>query len=523
MQRRAVVLEFVNLTGEAQLDPLGMRIAEELTEGLIGTGYVVVPAAQKLPDGGLSRADVVSELAASLSAGIVVSGEFLREGVGLRITCDVTDSATGLAAYTIEMISDSTEPGEALQEIHERVTGLMAMSFANLSGVLGKTEPHEQLWTLSEPPRYAAFQELEAGSEQFGFDYDRAREHFARALEIDPEFFRADLLAALSYSHQGRHEEANRVVESWVARRDELSEHDALWLAWQQAGLAGREADQLRQMQLVTELNPRDHMARYLMGYHALRVNRPALAVELLEQQPKASHDLAWRLNVLAEAHHLLGNYEQETEVSRLAYEQFSTPETLNGEARALGAMGNSEQIEAFLSRIDSDETSGPVGDLMLEIAFELRAHGHRAESLQIAERAASWYETNGSEIRRALIAAERWEEALGLYRTLAEERPDRPGYLGQVGTLAARTGDEKVARDILARLEQTKRPYSFGAETYWRARIHALLDDREQAVALLRQSFDEGQAFGIYSHQDIDLETLRGYAPFEDLMQPQG
>jgi tetratricopeptide (TPR) repeat protein len=158
----------------------------------------------------------------------------------------------------------------------------------------------------------------------------------------------------------------------------------------------------------------------------------------------------------------------------------------------------------------------------MLEIAFELRAHGHRAESLQIAERAASWYETNGSEIRRALIAAERWKEALGLYRRLAEERPDRPGYLAQVGTLAARTGDEKVARDILARLEQMKRPYSFGAETYWRAGIHALLDENEQAVALLRQSFDEGQAFGIYSHQNVDLETLRGYAPFEDLMKPQ-
>ena len=159
IQRMAVVLEFVNRTGEAQLDSLGMQMAEELTEGLLGTGYVVVPSVESLPpsDGKLVRADAVSELAARKSAGIVISGEFRREDAGLRIICDVTDSATGSAAYSIEMLSDSTEPGEALQEIRERVTGLMAMSFANLNGVLGKAEPHERLWTLTEPPRYSAF------------------------------------------------------------------------------------------------------------------------------------------------------------------------------------------------------------------------------------------------------------------------------------------------------------------------------------------------------------------------------
>lgn len=41
-------------------------------------------------------------------------------------------------------------------------------------------------------------------------------------------------------------------------------------------------------------------------------------------------------------------------------------------------------------------------------------------------------------------------------------------------------------------------RPYLFGSNTAWRARIAAVLEDRDQAVALLRQAYREGQSFGL-------------------------
>jgi hypothetical protein len=55
------------------------------------------------------------------------------------------------------------------------------------------------------------------------------------------------------------------------------------------------------------------------------------------------------------------------------------------------------------------------------------------------------------------------------------------------------------------------------------RAEIAALLGDREQAVTLLYQSFDQGQPYGTDLHLDIDFESLHHYAPFQELIRPKG
>jgi hypothetical protein len=59
-----------------------------------------------------------------------------------------------------------------------------------------------------------------------------------------------------------------------------------------------------------------------------------------------------------------------------------------------------------------------------------------------------------------------------------------------------------------------------------WRARIAALLGDRDEAMALLRQVMDgmtptSDQASWL--HRDIDFESLHDYPPFRELMRPKG
>jgi hypothetical protein len=57
------------------------------------------------------------------------------------------------------------------------------------------------------------------------------------------------------------------------------------------------------------------------------------------------------------------------------------------------------------------------------------------------------------------------------------------------------------------------------------RARIAALLGDREQAVALLRGAFAHGATFDLRLslHRDPAFASLRGYVPFEMLLAPAG
>jgi tetratricopeptide (TPR) repeat protein len=168
----------------------------------------------------------------------------------------------------------------------------------------------------------------------------------------------------------------------------------------------------------------------------------------------------------------------------------------------------------------------------MLEAAQELRAHGYLNEGQEIADRAADWYKNRTlddaesdiyrSDLAFALYIAEQWEKAKALFKELAEKNPDNVEYKGFLGRLAARGGDREGALKISEELQQIKRPYLFGYHTYCRACIASLLGEPEQAVELLREAFAQGYAHGVYLHRDIDLEALREYPPFQELLWPK-
>ena len=60
------------------------------------------------------------------------------------------------------------------------------------------------------------------------------------------------------------------------------------------------------------------------------------------------------------------------------------------------------------------------------------------------------------------------------------------------------------------------KRTDTRGMAAYDRARIAAILDDRDQAVSLLTQAFQEGLRGRFSVHLDPDFESLRRYAPYQ-------
>ena len=169
----------------------------------------------------------------------------------------------------------------------------------------------------------------------------------------------------------------------------------------------------------------------------------------------------------------------------------------------------------------------------MCEAAQELRAHRHLEAYKEVAARAVDWYRDRLSEkeatekerydLARALYIAEQWEECLALIEELASEKPDNIDYKGYLGTLAARKGDREEALRISTELKNIDRPYLFGNHTYWCACIASLLGEREQAVALLQNAFAQGLDYGVYLHREMDLEPLRNYKPFQELLKPKG
>ena len=180
-----------------------------------------------------------------------------------------------------------------------------------------------------------------------------------------------------------------------------------------------------------------------------------------------------------------------------------------------------------------------------LEAIRELRAHRHEAAARRLLATVLDDLETHQDTARAAvryvhgelLYEAGRWEEARTVFsRLIAEVSRDsqRIGFSidiasrSYLGTIAARLGNRALAGRISAELDALRGPYLFGRHTFGRARIAAVLGEREQAVRLLRTAFAQGHPYRYATvsherpHAHPDFATLRDYPPFQQLMEPK-
>jgi tetratricopeptide (TPR) repeat protein len=228
----------------------------------------------------------------------------------------------------------------------------------------------------------------------------------------------------------------------------------------------------------------------------------------------------------------------------------------MHTEVLSLAALG---QIKAVQSLLDEALALAPqplwtYGSVAANAALELRAHGHSEAARDLIQRAIEWYSNRLSEepgqsdlrygLARCSYWAERWGEARELFAGLLAEVPDSGApwrgigtasdfdYLGFLGVVAAREGHRNEALRISQRLEAIERPYLFGHPTLWRAKIAALLGERERAVGLLQAAISQGLmpvdlaqglGYAMLLHRDIDFESMRDYPPFRELLRPKG
>jgi predicted Zn-dependent protease len=171
-------------------------------------------------------------------------------------------------------------------------------------------------------------------------------------------------------------------------------------------------------------------------------------------------------------------------------------------------------------------------GWVMVEAGRELKLHGFRNESLELAGRAIKWLEARPSEgkktkgyrneLANASYIAEKCEDARTLYNGLLKDDPENLDYLAYCGSLAARRGDREEARRVSKQLEEMTNPYLFGKNTYGRARVASLLGEKEDAVRLLQEAISQGFYFDRL-FTELDLQPLYDFLPFRELMKPKG
>jgi tetratricopeptide (TPR) repeat protein/predicted Ser/Thr protein kinase/TolB-like protein len=531
---RVVVAVFENRTGDASADPLGKIAADWISEGLSRIESLQVVPSTTVFD--LSRGtsgataspprDPVQGLAAATGAGLVVSGAFHLEGTDLRVQARVTDASTGTLTAFEPTSSPREAPMAAIDAARQRVMGALAVRF----------DP-AQNWIpvdAGAAPTYEAYQEYLGGVDLVGVDDAGAIRRFERALELDSAFVAPRMAIIMRAS-----EPADRAAQVAVLelQRGRLNPAQRQWVTVARAAVAGRNEEALAAAREAVRLQPPSPASNYQLAFYAQAAGHAREAVLAL------SAPLDWRpvterpgarggfyFYNLAESLHLLGEHERELAEARRGCTIH--PDLLflrTCEGRALAALGRLDEIDRVVD--DGLAIAGNHAGMMFGVAVELRTHGHPDVARALALRAVTWHRDHpppkGDEDRRRVLGptlqvAEMWDEAQVLYEQAARELPDDLEYQATLGCLAARRGDRATAQKISDRLAHQDRPYLLGRHTLLRAGIAAHLGEKDRAVELLRTSLAQGIWYDIDLHDDLGLQPLHGYPPYEALVRPK-
>lgn len=539
-----LVVPFENLTGDPDLDSLGRHAADWITEGLHRAGIrKVLPILDELrllepvggppdPAHGLTG---IREVGRSMGAGALVTGSYSRITGTLEFRAQIVDVEEGELLGVIEPVHASRkEEADGLSLLRERVLGLVAaMLDTDWTGL--PTSPELGL----PPPTYAAYRAYSFGLEHYvRQEWVRAIPLFREALALDPEFRRPGFLAAACHLNLGEWDSVADLMASLRAMRGGLSPYESSSLAWYEANLAGDRLAAYEVSARGGRLFP-GTTAQFVAGLDAIRINRPGEAIRILLS---LSPERGWLRHfydywdMLCSAHHMLGEHAVELVVARRGRQQSPTLSSLLAyEVRALAPGGMGRELEDCLAKATDlpPQPGWPPARLAILAAAEMRAHGHAAAGKRMAERAVRWLEEDTShglfgassrgELARALCLAGRWTEAEEILRELAQQFPQNVDYRGRLAVLAARMGDRDAADRGDRTLQLLNRPYLFGRETVWRARVAALLGEEDRAVRLLVRAFAEGHSHGVELHADPDLEPLRKDEAFRRLLRPKG
>jgi serine/threonine-protein kinase len=541
---RVVVAIFENQTGDALLDPLGRMASDWISQRISQTGDIeVVPTMAVLQAYSMlhSKADVpqsaklLRALAKDTGAGIMVYGTYYLANQELHFQAHITDVQNQKITRSLEPVKGGIDNKmDVIQSLSQKAMDALAVYFDKYYG--------EDPIAYKNPPPYEAYNEFLLGTGIFGLDYPEAIRHFTRAVELDPSFLLAKIYLAVAYGNQGKYAEAATIVQFINKSREQFPPFYRHILDWYTATLKGDRKEALRSIIKAEKLYPKNIAINYMHGFCELDINRPLETVKTYAKLDSVDPEIvysrlsgAWRIECLADALHMLADYKLELKEVRKVQEYYPNRLMLRAyEARTLAALGKIDAVREVIEKsLVVVPDSGTPGDVMLEAAWELRAHGHMEAYQEIANQAVEWHQNRlrmkevneemHHDLARALYTAEKWEEAQAVFEELAEGDPENIEYQGRIGLLAARKGERDKALEIFRELESIDRPYLFGKHTYMCARIVSLLGEKDQAVALLENAFTQGLRYGPYLHREMDLEPLRNYKPFQELLKPKG
>ena len=544
--KRVAVAVFDNETGDSKLDPVGRLAADMIIQALSPAGLFSVaplPSAETMPDRAKAR-NRLRLLAEETKAGKVVSGTYYLQGETILFHAKITDIANNKNLLDLVPVSGPVkEPSQALETLRSKLLGGLAMIFDPLL--------KEDLVLIGEPPKYNAYIEYLDGWRALDrADYPKAIVSFQRAATLDPNFKESLLFEAMAYWFQGQGAKVQELIAEIEKARGSLPAYWRYWCDMVRAQWRGDYEGAHAAAGQIAALSP----AKFVEGtlnkaMFALMMNHPQEVVDslsktdLFDKRFGEKKELGLRgfaVTQLTTAYKMLGDHKQELKIASRLRKAYPQPlDILLLEARALAALGRVKDLQKLIeeSKTLPPQTGYSPGSIMFECGKELKVHGQKEAAIQVLNQAVQWFESrpqaekaiaaNRADLARTLYYLDKWDEAEALFEGLHSESSDDNNfgvaYYGYLGSIAARKGNREEALKISQELKDNKTPYLLGEPSYRRARIAALLGDKEGAMNLLWEAINQGHDYADLYLYPQDFESLQDYPPFQQLMKPKG
>jgi serine/threonine protein kinase/tetratricopeptide (TPR) repeat protein len=534
--KRVVVALFENKTGDSNLDNLGYMASNRITQGLSQTDIVSTSTLQdpwSIQEAAKERGgDLVKLLAKETQAGKVVTGSYYLQGETLQFQAQIQEGKTGKIIAPIEPVSGPVDdPVNLSESLRERVMGALATILdERIKSFIGSDQ-------APYIPTYEAYKEYIEGIKDFtNYEYEKSIEHLKRSISLDPEYILPLSMLHTAYHNDGKLAEAEAVSHKISGFLDKLSAEERTWWEYIDMWTKGNLEAQYQLARKLFEMNPHTG-SEYNLGLCANRINRPEESARVLKQVDPES-PIMWfsYWSVYANAYFMLGQYKNALKVARESRKY--NPDLMSAlwlEMRAYIALGKIDKVNELLeeSRKLPPQLGWSAGRLMYNAGYFLRFYGHRQEAAEMLDGAIKYFKnlpekeaearTNRFYLADSLYERKQWEEATLLYKALWEEDSENDiKSLGRIGLIAIRLGNMEESERTSVTLKTLPWSYPRGYHTFYRARIAAVMGEKEEAVRLLREAFSQGYPFSNL-YNVIDFELLKDYLPYVEFMNPKG
>ncbi|MCB2222013.1 MAG: hypothetical protein KQI35_16625 [Bacteroidetes bacterium] len=535
------VATFENQTGDESLDPVGRMAADWITEGIAGTG--LAPVAPSVVSGPVQyvhqNQDGIRELSKKTGAETIITGVYYKTIEGLEFHANIVDAGQGKTLTAIDPVKASLDnPLWGIEIVRQKVLGALAANF------------DEQFSYYSDrtlkPPLFDAYSEFITGVEYFfKYEYKEAAVHYLKAIHLDPDYLTPNLWLAGSYWNLAMYTQywdvpGNiRTFQSFDSltyflerNRNRLTKGEQYHLDW----LIGfREGNPDKMLEASQKAANFYLIFRYEMALDANMAFKPNKAIETLNSlPPDLLHFRGWYWDVLADAYHLVGDYNNELKTAEkgiLIHPDL--PFLCEAKIRALAGLGKREELISFLETIDFNNIDEYFGWLALNAANSVHTCGFEKEFGFLIKKSIQLFSSNADPLKkdglpRAYYLGGQLDHSKEIFTEFHNTYPQNIDFLGYLGVIAVRQKQEAEAEEIYMELVEFDHPYLYGRKEFWLARMEALRGNREHAVELLRQSIRQGAAlwymdyFTTSLNELPDFESLRDYPPFKELIKPK-